>query len=272
MRRMSWLLLVLAGCTGDGDPVEVAERFQERLLERDDAGAHALLTDADRAAVPPGRFPAGLPDGIVLTVFSWGEAPLDSASLLDMERDTAAVTLHVADRGPDTLRLVATHHPIGLGPLELDRVRWRVSLGLAHRALLDSLAAAMQAESAASDLAGVAQAEAYLLAAEEHPAHARPVELAAARSLVRRAAVVAALGIELRVTESFTGTTVIDGRIRNPSRNRIATLRLIVRDGAGDEEAVTLWGVEPGSTTPVRQVTRLRVGPVTHRVERIQVY
>ncbi|MFW6039956.1 MAG: hypothetical protein ACOC9N_02640 [Gemmatimonadota bacterium] len=270
---MSWLLLLLAGCAGsDGSPVAAAKSFHERLLERDDAGAHALLTATDRAAVPLEAFPGALPDGIAMTLFAWGETPLDSASLLRAEHDTADVVLHFADRGPDTLRLLARHDSIGLGPLELDRVRWRVSVGLAERVLLDSLAAAMRASTEGSDIAGVEQATAYLEAAERHPTQASPADLDAARRLLRRAAVARELEVALRVTRTFAGSTVIEGRIDNPSRHRIGTLRLIVRDGAGAEEPIVLWGLEPGATSPVQQVTRLDVGPLTHRVEEIQVF
>lgn len=273
MRRISLLLLVLMGCAGsDGDPVEVAERFQARLLDRDDAAAHALLTGTDRTVVPLDAFPDALPRGVALTVFAWGESRLDSASLVRREHDTAAVALKLANGTRDTLRLRATHDPITLWRFELDRVRWRVSLGLAERALLDSLATVMHANADVSDIAGAEQAKAYLRVADRYPAQARLSDRATARSLVRSVAVAEALGIDLRVTESFTGATVIDGRIENPSGARIRTLRLIVRDEAGEEETVELWEIEPGSTTPVRRATRLRPGAVTHRVERIQVF
>ncbi len=273
MRRMSWLLPVLAGCAGaDGSPVRVAERFHARLAAGDDGGVHALLTEEDRVAIPLEAFPDALPPGLTLALFAWGEGRLESASLLSEKGDTALVVLHAADGAPDTLRLRATHDPIGLWRFKLDRVRWRVALGLAERALLDSLAAAMRANAEASATAGVEQAEAYLRVAERNPALADPAELSAARSMVRRAAIAEALAIELRVVESFTGATVIEGRIENPTGTRIRTLRLIVRDGAGAEERVDLWEIAPGATTPVRQMTRLRTGPVTYRLERIQAF
>ncbi|MFW6079578.1 MAG: hypothetical protein ACODAE_08155 [Gemmatimonadota bacterium] len=279
MRKMSWLLPalmafpVLAGCAGsDGSPVAAAKTFHERLLARDDAGAHALLTEADRGAVPLAAFPDSLPDGIAMTLFAWSEAPLDSAALLRSDGDTAAVVLYLAERRPDTLRLVATNDPIGVAGYELDRVRWRVAAGIAERMLLDSLAAAMRTRAEASSTAGVEEATAYVEAAERHPARASPADLDAARRLVRRAAVARELRVELRVTETFTGSTVIDGRIENPTRHRIGTLRLIVRDDAGGDDSIVVWGIDPDAAVPIQQVTGLDVGRPTHRVEEIQVY
>lgn len=274
MRRIILLLLMLAGCAGpDSDPVEVAERFHAVRAAGDDRGIHELLTESDRAAVPLASFPAGLPAGITMELFAWSDVQLDSASLLSAVGDTATVALHVANLGRDTVRLLATHHPRKLlGLFEMDRVRWRVAMGLAEKALLDSLATALRAHDGAVHADAVEQAELYLAAAERHPAVAHPADLDVARSTVRRAAVAEALGIELRVAESFTGTRFVMGQVDNPSRSRVATLRLILTDAAGAEERLELWDIEPGASQRVRELTHLGTGRVTHRLERIQVF
>lgn len=272
MRRTFWLL-GLVGCAGpDSDPVEVAERFHALRVAGDEYGIHALLAEADRAAVPVDVFPAGLPAGAARALAGRAEALVGSASLLSTRGDTAAVLLLLAGGGEDTVRLVATQDPLRLLGFERSRVRWRVSVGLAERMMVDSLAALVRANASATDPAAVEQAEAYLRAAERHPAMARPADVAAAGSLLRTAAVAEALGLELRTTESIRGVPFLEGQIRNPTTTRIATLRMIVRDAAGAEERLELWDVAPGSSTAVRQLTRLRGPPLTHRVERIQVY
>lgn len=273
MRRTFWLLLVLVGCAGpDSDPVDVAERFHALRMAGDEYGIHALLAEADRAAVPIDVFPAGLPAGAARALLGQTHALSASASLLSTRGDTAAVLLPLAGGGQDTVRLVATNDPLRLPGFEWSRVRWRVSVGLAERMRLDSLAALVRADASATDPAVVERAEAYLRAAERYPALARPADVAAAGSLLRTAAVADALGIELRMTESLRGVAFLEGEVRNPTPTRIATLRLIVRDAAGAEERLELWDVAPGSNTAVRQLTRLRRAPLTQRVERIQVY
>jgi hypothetical protein len=272
MRRTCWLL-VLVGCAGpDSDPIEVAERFHALRMTGDAHGIHALLAEPDRAAVPVESFPAGLPAGVTRALLGQTRALSASASLLSTRGDTAAVLLPLAGGGQDTLRLVATHDPLRLLGFERSRVRWRVSVGLAEGMRLDSLAALVRADASANDPAAVERAEAYLQAAERYPSLARPADVAAAGSLLRTAAVVEALELELRMTESLRGVAFLEGQIRNPTRTRIATLRLIVRDAAGAEERLELWDVAPGSSTAVRQLTTLRGPPLTHRVERIQVY
>lgn len=273
MRRMLWLLIVLAGCSGpDADPVDVAARFHALRVDGDDPGMHALLTATDRAALPLEAFPAAVPPGLALKLFGWGSARLDSASLLSAGRDTTAVVLHVEGAAKDTLRLVATRRPRNFLGLERDRVRWRVSIGLAERALLDSLATGMRADDHAPDSATVAQANAYLRAAERHPLMARPADVEAARSILRRALVADALRVDLRVDRTISGARFVGGQVENPTKRRVATLRLIVRDAAGSEERVDLWDVPPGGATPVWHLTRLQDGPITYRFEQIQVY
>lgn len=273
MRRMFWLLLVLVGCAGpDSDPIEVAERFHALRVAGDDAGIHALLTEADRTAVPLDVFPDALPSGAARLLLGGLGTDVASAWLLSTAGDTAAVVLQDAGGGQDTLRLLATPDPLRLWRYERDRVRWRISMGLAERALLDSLAALVRADASAIDPAGVERAEAYLRAAELHPAMARSPDVADARSLLRMARVVEAVRVELGITRSIGGVPFLEGRVRNPTDTRIATLRLIVRDADGTEELLELWDVGPRSSTSVRQLTTLRRGPFTNRVERIQVY
>lgn len=273
MTRAFCLLLVLAGCAGpDSDPVEVAERFHAMRLAGDDPGIYALLTDADRATFPLEAFPADLPASAMLELLGWGEAAVESASLLTTRGDTAAVVLQVAGGARDTLRLVASHDPFRLWLYERDRLRWRVAMGLAEQALLDSLATVVRADPRAMDDAAVARAEAYLEAAGQYPAMARPGDVQAAASLVRRAAVARSLVIELGMVEALGGVPLVEGRIRNPTEREVSTLSLIVRDAAGIEEKVELWNLAAGSTTSVRQLTSLRKGPLTPRIERIQVF
>lgn len=273
MRKISCLLLVLAGCARpEADPVRVAERFHTLRLAADEPGIHALLTGADRAAVPVAAFPAALPPAVELELFGWGESRLDSVSLLSVDRDTAAVVLHVWPGPPDTLRLVAEHHPLRVWRFERDRVRWRVSLALAERAVLDSLAASMRANAGAAHPQAVDHAKAYLQATERYPGLARPADLDAAAATLRKAAVARALRVELAAAESFTGTRFVSGRVDNPTGTRIATLRLIVQDAAGGEERVELWDIAAGGSAGVWQLTRLGNGPLKHRLERIQLF
>lgn len=275
MRRMHWLVLalVLGGCSGpDADPLDVATRFHALRIGGDDPGMHALLTDADRAAIPLADFPAAVPPGLALKLFGWGGAALDSASLLGGAGDTATVVLHVAGAARDTLRLLATRQPRSLLGFDMERVRWRVSVGLAERALLESLATAMREDAASPDSAAVGRAQAYLDAAERHPDAARPADLDAARAILRRAAVAEALRVELHLDQTVSGARFVAGQVQNPTGRRVATLRLIVRDAAGTEERVDLWDVPSGGTTPIWQLTRLGNGPLTHRFARIQVY
>lgn len=273
MRRTFWLVVALAGCAGaDSDPVDVAERFHTLRIEGDDRGVYALLTEADRAAFPLEAFPTELPSVVMMDLLGWGDAQADSASLLSAENDTAAVVLHVAGDERDTVRLVAIHAPLGFWRFELDRVRWRVSLGLAEAALLDSLAAAVGEGARPTDSAAVRHAEAYVQTAERFPDHARPADLATARSLVETAAVAEALRIQLRITQTIDGVHFVEGRIQNPTGRRVNTLILAVRDASGDEEEFELWGVPSGGSTPIRRITRLQREPLTHRVARIQLF
>ena len=272
MRRTFLLLLALAGCAGpDSDPVDVAQRFHASRLAGDDPGIYALLTEADRAAFPLEAFPAGLPAGAVVELLGWGDAAVDSASLLGTEGDTAHVLLEIAGGGRDTLRLVAFHDPLRVWRFERDRLRWRVSMGLAERAMVDSLGALVRADGGAMDAAAVERAEAYLAAAERFPGMASAADLEAAASVLRRATLAGALRVELRLAQALRGVPFLEGRVHNPTGKQVATLRLIVTDAGGAEEKVELWNVAPGST-PVRQLTGLRREPLTFRFDRIQVY
>lgn len=273
MRRMFWLLIVLAGCSGsDADPLDVAARFHALRIDGDDPGMHALLTGTDRAALPLEEFPAAVPPGLALKLFGWGHARLDSASVLSEGRDTAAVLLHIEGPAQDTLRLVATREPRSFLGLQRDRVRWRVSIGLAERALLDSLATGMRENAEAPDSAMIQRAHAYLEAADRHPLLARPADIEAARSTLRRAIIAEALRVELRIDETISGARFVGGQIENPTARRVATLQLIVRDAAGGEEHVDFWDIPAGGATPIWQLTRLQDGPLTYRFGRIQVY
>jgi len=274
MRRTFWLLLVLAGCAGpDSDPIEVAERFHALRVAGDDRGIHALLTEGDRVAVPLDVFPDGLPSGAArLLLGRLDPGGTSSASLLSAEGDTAAVLLSGAEGNQDTLRLVATADPFKLWRYERDRVRWRISLGLAERALLDSLAALVHVDASPTDPVAIERAETYLRSAELYPELARPTDVAAAGSLLRAATVVEELEVELHMTRSIGGVPFLEGRVRNPTDARIATVRLIVRDAGGAEEQIELWDVGPRSSTSIRQLTELRRTPLTSRVDRIQMY
>jgi hypothetical protein len=273
MRHTAWLLVALAACASpDSDPIEVAERFHALRMAGDDGGVHALLTEADRAAVPLHAFPDALPAGAARQLLSRLQEGAASASLLGTGSDTAAVVLQGAGGGQDTVRLVASSHPLKLWRYERDRVRWRVSMGLAEHVLLDSLAARMRAHADATDADAVERAEAYLRTAELHPELARPADVAEASALVRTASAVQALRPELRLTRAISGTPFLEGQVRNPTGVHIATVRLMVRDADGAEESLELWDVAPRSSSAVRQLTRLGRPPLTTRVERIQVY
>lgn len=273
MRKLLCLVPLLAACSGgDADPVKVARRFHASRVATDDRGVHALLSDADRAAVPLEAFPAALPPGLELEIFGWGATPVDSATLVGPVGDTAAVLLHLGRAGTDTVQLVATRTPRRLWRFNLDRVRWRVFLGIPERALMDSLAVAVRATEGTVTPAAVAAAKGYVEAAERHPAIARASDLYAARATLRRAAIAEALRIDVRAEQTFTGTRVLGGKVTNPTSARVATLRLILTDVAGAEERVELWDIAPGGTVPIGQLTRLRMGPVEHRIERIQLF
>ena len=272
MRRSLLLFsLALIGCAGpDSDAVDVATRFHALRIAGDDPGVYALLTDADRAAFPLAAFPTELPAGAMLELLGWGSAAVESAAILDRRGDTADVLLSVADGRADTLRLVATHDPLRLWLFERDRVRWRVSMGLAERATVDSLAARVRSNAAITDSAAVAAAAEYLAMAERYPAMASAADVATATSFLRRAAVADSLRIDLRLSES-RGVPFVEGHIENPTAHRIGILRVIVRDAAGQEDRFELWNLAASATTPVRQLTALRRGPLTYRLERIQV-
>lgn len=270
---LALLPLVLAACAApDSDPVHVAEQFHALRIAGDDRGIHVLLTEADRAAFPLEAFPAGLPSSAVTELLGWGDARVDSASLLSREGDTAAVLLRVEGGGRDTVRLVATHDPIRLWRYEIERVHWRVSMRLAEQAQVDSLAVLMREASGDTPGARVERAEAYLHAARLYPDMSRPADVDAATSLLRTAEVAGALRIELHMAESLRGVPFVEGRIANPTDRRVATLRLMVRDARGIEERLELWDVPAGGSTPIRQLTGLRQGPLTYQVERIQVF
>ncbi|NIP80585.1 MAG: hypothetical protein GWM90_15730 [Gemmatimonadetes bacterium] len=273
MRKMCWLLLALAGCGGpDADPVDVAQRFHEARVAGDDRAVYALLTDADRAALPLERFPGALPPELMRDLLGRRGARLVTASRLATVRDTTTVVLHLAGYGPDTLRLAATHEPLTLWKLELDRVRWRVAVGLPEWAVLDSLAKALRPETDLTGVAAAEQARAYLQAAERNPSLARPSDLTLARSTARRASVAEALDVDLRVTESFMGANFVSGEIANPSAQRVATLRFTLQDVEGREELLEIWDIPPRGRMEVSRLTNLSEGALTHRLERIQVY
>lgn len=274
MRRLALLAMaLLAACTGHGsDPVRAAERFHELRRVGDDRGLHALLTESDREAVPLDRFPGDLPTAVLQELLGWRDAPADSASLLDSEGDTAVVVLHLAGGARDTVRLFARHEPRRLWRWELDEVRWRVSMELAERRHVDSLAATLRASGDRSGAFAVREAEAYLEAAERYPHLARVSDVEAARYRLRAARVAEALKVDLHLARSITGAPYVEGRVVNPTEQRVATLRLKVRDVDGVEETVELWTIDAGARAPVRRLTRLGRGPLTHTVERIQVY
>lgn len=275
MRRTLWLLLavpVVAACGPDSDPIDIAERFHEYRAEEDDPAVYALLTEADRAALPLEAFPAGLPSAVMAEVLGWGQAPVESSTLLQAESDSAAVLLTIAGGQQDTVWLRATHDPIGLGPFEIDRVRWRVSLGLAELAMLDSLAAVMREDARPSDPAMRERAEAYLAAAAHHPQQARPTDMDAAQSLVRVATVADALRVRLRLSRSISGVPFVEGRVENPSKRRINTLVLAITDATGSEEEFEVWDIAPGDATQVRWISRLQRGPLTHEVASLHVF
>lgn len=273
MRRTFWLLLLLAGCAGpDADPVDVAERFHDARLAGDDGEIHALLTDADRRAVPLGSFPAQLPSDVMLELLGWRDAEADSAALVGTLGDTATVVLYVEGGQRDTLRLVATHEADKLLFMDRDRVTWRVSMRLAERTMLDSLAAGVRARAGATDSVALAAAETYLRAAETYPALSSAADVDAAQALLRTAEVARALEVELHMARSIQGVPFVEGRIANPSGTRINTLRLVVRDADGREDPLELWDIAPGGSAPVWRLTQLRRGPLTYRVDRIQVF
>jgi hypothetical protein len=273
MQTRPWLLLALAGCAGaEANPVMVAERFHEARVAGDHMGVHSLLSGADRAASPADAFPLALSPRLARLVALPGRADLDSAVVLKAGADTTTVVLHVAGLSPDTLLLVAEREVTGIWRFERERVHWRLALGIAEQALLDSLATALRAAAGAQDGGAADRARAYLATAERHPAMARPSDVDAARSLVRRAEAVAALQVDLRVTESFTGSRFVEGRIQNPTKTRISTLAIVVRDGAGAEERVVLWDLAPASTAAVRELTRLRRGSLTHRLDQVEIF
>ena len=272
MRRTLLLLLVLTGCAGpDSDPVEVAERFHALRVEGEDRAVYALLTTADRAATPPETFPTELPTSAMLEVLGW-DARLDSAVLAGGAADTARVALFLADGERDTLRLVATHDPQDLWLFERDRVTWRVSMRLAERAMVDSLATLVQENEGTVDSASIDQADAYLRSVEGFPEMARPADLDAARALLRAAAVADALEIDVRLAQSIEGVPFIEGRVVNPTDRRINTLTLVVRDATGAEEEVELWDIGPADSTAIWRLTRLERRPLRHRVGRIRVF
>jgi hypothetical protein len=274
MRRLAFpALMLLAGCGGgDPDPVRVAERYHELRRTADDRGLHALLTEADREALPLERFPAELPPALARDLLGWGEAAADSAALLSQAGDTAEVVLYVEGGGRDTLRLIATRESRKLLLWETEDTRWRVSLALTERARIDSLAGAMRAAGDRPDEAAAGAAQAYLEAAGAHPDLARLPDVEAARYRLRSSRVAEALEVDLHRTTSITGAPYVEGRVSNPTDERVATVELVVRDAAGAEETVELWTIEPGAQAPVRRLTRLGSGPLTHRVGRIQVF
>jgi hypothetical protein len=272
LRALTCLVLVLAGCAGPhANPVTVAERFHALRAEGDDRGMHELFTDADRAAMPLASFPSELPRELTEELLGWTGARLDSSRLVEEVADTARVLLFSGAVAPDTVRLVASRRPRPIPLLELERVTWKVSLRVAERNRLDSLASALRADGVSHDQV-VARARAYEAVADSYPDLARPDDLRAARTALRRDEVARALGVELRVAESFMGAYYIQGRVRNPTESRVAILRLRVQDAGGEEQRVDLWDVSAAGATEVREFTQLRPGPVTYSLERIQLY
>lgn len=275
MRRTYLLVLAvaLAACGSDPGPAEVAAEFHALRVAGDDRAVYAMLTDADRSAIAPEAFPTELPTPLMLELLGWGDARLDTAALLDAGGDTARVALRMEGGEVDTLRLVASRSTETVAWLfDRDRVEWRVSMQLDAWARLDSLAAAMDGEAGAMDSTAVARAADYLAAVERLPELARPTDVDAARSLLQAAAVARGLDIELRRAEAVSGTPFIEGHVTNPSERRINTLRLLVRDAAGDEESVELWDIAPGGRVSVWRITRLGHGPLAHEVAAIRIF
>lgn len=276
MRRTTLFTLmipVLAACGSDPGPAEVAQQFHTLRVDGNDRAVYAMLTDADRAAVPAEAFPTELPTPLMLELLGWGDAGLDSAAVLDTRADTARVILQVEGGERDTVRLVASRRSEKvLWLIDRERVDWRVSLRLAEWAVLDSLATALRADAGATDSAAVARAEAYLDVAGRLPSLARATDLDAARSTVRAAAVAEALEIELRRAEAVSGTPFVDGHVANLSERRINTLRLVVADAAGREEVLELWDIPAGGRAPIWRITRLGRGPLTYRVDAIRIF
>lgn len=267
-------LLALAACAGpDSDPVKVAEEFHENRVEADDREMYALLTEADRAAVPFESFPGKLPTPVMLNMLGFDDAPLDSANLVDTVEDTAHVALFMANGEQDTLQLVATREPREiLWVIPAERVTWRVSMRLAELARIDSLATFIRTEARATDSTAVAAAEAYLRGAQQHPALGRPADIDAARGLLRAAEVANALQIEVRRATANSGVPFIQGQIENPTDERINTISLVVRDATGAEEEFELWDIPPGGSTPIWRITRLERPPLTYRIQQIRVF
>ena len=272
MRALTCLVVVLAGCAGpEANPVKVAERFHALRADGDDRGMHEMFTEADRAAMPLASFPSELPRRLTNEILGWSGVPLDSSRLIEEAGDTARVVLFAGAVAPDTVRLVATRRPSRIPLLDLEKVSWKVSLRVAERGRLDSLAAALHMDGLRHEEL-VARARAYAAVADSYPELAQPGDVRVARTALRRDEVARSLGVELRVAESFMGTHYIQGRVRNPTRSRVAILRLRVKDAGGEEQRVDLWDVAAAGATTVREFTQLRPGPVTYSLERIQLY
>ncbi|MDX1673850.1 MAG: hypothetical protein R3314_03515 [Longimicrobiales bacterium] len=274
MRRTLWLIVALAACAGpDSDPVHVAEEFHSLRVAGDDRGLYALLTEGDRAAVPFASFPTELPTPVMLDLLGWGDATVDSTALVDMTADTARVALHMASGEADTVRLTARREPRKiLGLFDRERVTWRVSMRLAELEKIDSLVAYIRSEARATDSTAVEAAERYLMAAEQFPELVRPADLDAANALIRAAEVAEALDIQLRLATANSGVPFVEGRVTNPSGQRINTLEIVVRDATGAEETFELWDIPPNGSVPVWRITRLERGPLSHRVDAIRVF
>ena len=45
-----------------------------------------------------------------------------------------------------------------------------------------------------------------------------------------------------------------------------------VEDASGAVERFEVWDIAPGGDTPIRRITSLQRAPITHRVDRIQVF